>query len=199
MTAKPARMIQRWSFGPSTAQKPSPPRGYDRPMSTPALTPLAAAVLRAGDPERVLEVECGEGEATLFLAREFPRARIRGVDRSERAIRAATSRVGLDPEGRVAFKVGEPGALPFPTDHFDLVALVDAGPAVAETIRVLRPGGFLVLAQTDRAAAPGGARGWLARRRLARAPLEPVASAEVGDGSFSVARLRGEGPGSSAV
>lgn len=168
-------------------------------MSAPALTPLAAAVLRVGDPERVLEVECGSGEATLFLSREFPRARIRGVDRSERAIRAATSRVGLDPEGRVAFKAGEPGSLPFPADHFDLVVLVDAAPVAAEIVRVLRPGGYLVLAHTRRAEAPGGIRGWLAARRLARQPLEPVTSAEVGDGSFSVARLRGEGPGSAAV
>ena len=49
----------------------------------PPLTPLAAAVLRVVPaPERVLEVECGEGEGVLFLAREFPVARVRGVDSS---------------------------------------------------------------------------------------------------------------------
>jgi SAM-dependent methyltransferase len=162
-------------------------------MSTPALTPLAAAVLAAGEPERVLEVECGDGEATLFLSREFPRARIRGVDRSEHAVRRATARVGLDPEGRVAFKVGRPGSLPFPDDHFDLVALVDANPAAAETARVLRPDGLLVLAYTDRSRVPGGLRGWLLRRGLERSGIEPVSAAEVGAGSFSVARWRGEG------
>jgi SAM-dependent methyltransferase len=162
-------------------------------MSTPPLTPLAAAVLAAGDPERVLEVECGEGEATLFLSREFPRARVRGVDRSERAVRAATARVGLDPEGRVAFKVGKPRSLPFPDDHFDLVALVDANPAAVETARVLRPGGLLVLAYTDRSSVPGGPRGWLLRRDLRRSGFEPVSAAEAGAGSFSVSRLRGDG------
>ncbi len=162
-------------------------------MSTPRLTPLAAAVLAAGDPERVLEIECGEGEAALFLSREFPRARVRGVDRSERAVRAATARVGLDPEGRVAFKVGRPGSLPFPDDHFDLVALVDATPAAAETARVLRPGGLLVLAYTDRSHAPSGPRGWLLRRSLGRSGFEPLRAAEAGDGSFSVARRRGDG------
>jgi SAM-dependent methyltransferase len=168
-------------------------------MSTPALTPLAAAVLEVGDPERILEVECGEGEATLFLSREFPRARVRGVDRSAGAIRAATARVGLDPEGRVAFKVGAPASLPFPADHFDLVVLVDAVPAAAETARVLRPGGFLILAYTHGAAVPSGIGAWLARRRLARLPLERVAAAAAGDGSFSVDRLRGDDPGSAAV
>src|ERR1700743_2210039 len=104
---------------------------------------LAAAVLLADrDPERVLEVACGEGERTLFLAREFPRARIRGVDPSEEAVGAATARIGLDPEGRVAFKRGGPASLPFPDEHFDLV--VHSGGAGAEIATVLRPGGELI-------------------------------------------------------
>jgi SAM-dependent methyltransferase len=168
-------------------------------MSTPVLTPLAAAVLRVGEPERVLEVECGEGEATLFLSREFPRARVRGVDRSEGAVRHATARVGLDPEGRVAFKVGKPGSLPFPEDHFDLVAIVDATPATAEIARVLRSGGFLVLAYTAESRVPTGFSGWLAERRLRRQGFERVISEAAGDGSFSVVRLPGADPGIAAV
>jgi ubiquinone/menaquinone biosynthesis C-methylase UbiE len=156
-------------------------------------------MLEAGDPERVLEVECGEGEATLFLAREFPRARVRGVDRSESAIRAATARIGLDPEGRVAFKVGSPHSLPFPDAQFDLVVLLDATPDAAETVRVLRPGGRLVLAYTTRSRTPGGLRAWLLRRRLERAGFAAADHAEAGDGSFSVARLGGSGPASRAL
>lgn len=167
-------------------------------MSVPPLTPLAAAVLHVGVPERVLEIECGDGDGVLFLAREFPRARIRGVDRSEEAIRRATSRVGLDPEGRVAFKVGAPGALPFPDALFDLVAVVDATPPVAEVARVLRPGGYLAVAHTGGSEAPRGlgarVRGW----RLARRRIVPVKAGDAGDGSFSVARLRDAGVASSS-
>lgn len=163
-------------------------------MPAPTLTPLAAAVLEVGDPERVLEVECGAGEATLFLSREFPRARIRGVDRSEAAIWSATAKIGLDPEGRVAFKVGSPRSLPFPDAQFDLVVLVDASPVAAEIARVLRPGGNFVLAYTSRSRAPGGLRGWLGRRRLERLDFVTVHAAPSGDGSFSVARLGGTGP-----
>jgi ubiquinone/menaquinone biosynthesis C-methylase UbiE len=161
--------------------------------SSPPLTPLAAAVLHVGDPERILQIECGEGEAALFLAREFPRARIRGVDSSEEAIRKAVARVGLDPEGRIAFKQGGPRALPFPADHFDLLAAVDADPAPAEAARVLRPGGFLALASTRDAATPPGWRGRLLRRRLARLGFKSIWSEQAGDGSFSVLRLAGGG------
>jgi ubiquinone/menaquinone biosynthesis C-methylase UbiE len=162
--------------------------------SPPPLTPLAAGVLHVGNPERILEVECGEGEGTLFLAREFPRARVRGVDSSAERIRAASARVGLDPEGRIAFKQGGPRDLPFPEDHFDLVAALDARPSPVEAARVLRPGGFLVLAVTRAEAPLAGPRGGLYRRRLGRRGFEPIWSEPAGAGSFLVSRLRGGGP-----
>jgi ubiquinone/menaquinone biosynthesis C-methylase UbiE len=167
-------------------------------MSTPPLTPLAAAALHVGEPERVLEIECGEGDAALFLAREFPRARVRGVDRSAGAIRRASARVGLDPEGRIAFKVGEPGSLPFPDDLFDLVAAVDTAPSPAEVARVLRPGGHLILARSRHPRLPFDLGAKLLWRRLARHRIELVESAAAGDGSFSVARLRGADPAAPA-
>ncbi|MBK5218294.1 MAG: class I SAM-dependent methyltransferase [Thermoleophilia bacterium] len=162
-------------------------------MPTPPLTPLAAAVLALGSPESLLEIECGEGDGALFLAREFPRARVRGVDSSEAAIRRATARIGLDPEGRIAFKVGGPRKLPFPDGHFDLVAAVDAVPAVAEAARVLRPGGHLILARSERTEAASGLGARLARWRLSRHGFTLIASESAGDGSFSVARLRDNG------
>jgi SAM-dependent methyltransferase len=162
-------------------------------MPSSPLTPLAAAVLRvAPAPERVLEVECGEGDGALFLAREYPAARVRGVDRSADLVRAATARVGLDPEGRVAFKQGRPGDLPYPSGFFDLVVAVDARPRVGEVVRVLRPGGHLILARSHGGEPLDGLGGRLARWRLRRHGVEPLESGEAGDGSFSVARLRGD-------
>jgi ubiquinone/menaquinone biosynthesis C-methylase UbiE len=177
-----------------------PTATYDSSVSpSPPLTPLAAAVLHVGDPERILQIECGEGDGALFLAREFPAARVRGVDRSEEAIRAAAARIGLDPEGRVAFKQGSPRSLPFPADQFDLLAAVDARPAATEAARVLRPGGFLVLVATQAPDAPSGLRGRLLRRHLTRLGFEPIWSEPAGDGSFFIARSRGGGPPGLAV
>jgi ubiquinone/menaquinone biosynthesis C-methylase UbiE len=159
----------------------------------PPLVPLATAALHVGDPERILQVECGEGDGALFLAREFPRASVRGVDADEAVIRRAAARVGLDPEGRVAFKAGEPGKLPFPDDLFDLVALLDAAPRPREVARVLRPGGYLVVARSAGGLEAGfGARlrGW----RLRRAGIEPIWTEAAGKGGYSVGRLRGGGP-----
>jgi SAM-dependent methyltransferase len=158
-------------------------------VRAPPLTPLAAAVLHVPVPERALVVECGEGDAVLFLAREFPAARVRGADSSSATVRAASARVGLDPEGRVAFKLGKPSSLPYPDGFFDLVAQVHGRPVVAEIARVLRPDGHLILATLQSPQLVGVARERLLQRRLRRRGFVPVQAAEAGNGNFFVARL----------
>ena len=157
--------------------------------STPPLTPLAAAVLHVGNPERVLQIACGDGDGALFLAREFPTARVRGIDADADLVHAATARVGLDPEGRVAFKVGGPRRIPFPDDHFDLVAVLDARPKAAELARVLRPGGHLILAATQGSPLGSGPAAWWLARTLRSRGFETLSTARAGAGSFTVARL----------
>jgi ubiquinone/menaquinone biosynthesis C-methylase UbiE len=138
----------------------------------------------------VLVIGCGNGDAVLFFSREFPRARVRGVDPSEKLIREATARVGLDPEGRVAFEVGKAAALPYPDDLFDLVAQMDSRPSVAEIARVLRPGGHLILARSRRPRGPLTETPARLRRRLARKGIEQVQAAQAGEGDIFVGRLR---------
>lgn len=163
-------------------------------MSSPPLTPLAAAVLHVGSPERILQLQCGDGAGALFLAREFPSARVRGIDRSADDVRAASARVGLDPEGRIAFKQGGPGAIPFPDENFDLLAALDARPAASEAARVLRPGGFLAHAVSAGEDPLGGISGGFYRRRLRRYGFDPIWTEAAGEGSFAIHRLRGGGP-----
>lgn len=151
-------------------------------MPSSSLTALATAVLHVpGTPERILEIGCGDGDGALFLAREFPSARVRGIDTSEEAIRAAVARIGLDPEGRVAFKQGPPRSLPYPDGFFDLVALTQGRLHPGEIARVLRSGGHLVLIGSHR---------W-AEWRLAQRGLDPTESGEFAGVSFLLARLGG--------
>jgi ubiquinone/menaquinone biosynthesis C-methylase UbiE len=161
--------------------------------SPPPLTPLAAAVLHVRRPERVLQLTCGDGEAALFLAREFPTARVRGIDADADAVAAASRRVGLDPEGRVAFKVGGPRRIPYPEDHFDLVAAVDARPSPREVARVLRRGGHLILAATRGEPTGSGVSAWLLARGLGGQGFEEIAAESAGAGSFLVMRLAAHG------
>lgn len=138
-------------------------------MPDSALTRLATAVLDVPVPERALVLGCGDGEPVLFLAREFPSARVRGVDPSAARVRAARARVGLDPEGRVAFKQSKPRRLPFPDDFFDLVVIFEGRPSASEIARVMRPGAGLILAFLPPAGRLSRTREGLWRRRLPRA------------------------------
>lgn len=153
------------------------------------MTLLARAVLQVpGRPERVLEVECGEGEATLFLAREYPAASVRGVERSPEAVRRARSRIGLDPEGRVAFKQGS-AALPYPDRHFDLVVQRRGRVRPRQITRVLRPGGHLILVEPP---------GPLLALRLRRRGLAPAGDPAHAQDGFYLARLDAPGVGPTA-
>jgi ubiquinone/menaquinone biosynthesis C-methylase UbiE len=153
------------------------------------LIPLAAAVLHVPAPERALVIGCGDGEPALFLAREFPSARVRAVDRSARRVREAQARVGLDPEGRVAFKQAGSRSLPYPDEFFDLIAQVDGRAPAGEVARVLRPGGHFIHAPARPPRLATGLRGHLLEWRLAQHYFEVRQTGSAGDGNFLVARL----------
>ncbi len=154
------------------------------------LEPLAAAALHVSPaPERILDVGCGTGAGTLFFAREFPQARVRGVDLSEEMIHAAVAKVGLDPEGRIAFRVGDASSLPYPEDSFDLVAQLNMPPFFAELARVLRPGGQVIVASSWGPETPFYTRPSLLRWKFLQHGVEPVEIGRAGAGTFYVGRL----------
>ena len=106
-------------------------------------------------------------------------------------IRLAQRRIGLDPEGRVAFRVADAADLPYEDDSFDLVAQLNMPPFFAETARVLRPGGYFVIAATFGPATPFYTPESVLRRGFARVGLEQVESGGAGDGTYWVARRPG--------
>ncbi len=139
-------------------------------------------------PERVLDLGTGTGEAALFLAREFPRASVRGVDLSERMIQIAKGKVGLDPEGRLAFRVADASSLPYDDDSFDLITQVNLPPFFGEIARVLRPGGHVVVVASIGSATPFFTPTSVLARGFRRRGIEPVADGAVADGTYFVGR-----------
>jgi len=153
------------------------------------LAPLAAALLHVKPaPERALEVGTGTGEGALLLAREFPQAGVRGVDFSEEMIRVAKQKVGLDPEGRIAFRAADAADLPYEDESFDLVAHLNMPPFVAEVERVLRPGGQVVVASSWGSATPFYTPNAVLDWSFAKRGVEPEAAGEASDGTFWVGR-----------
>jgi SAM-dependent methyltransferase len=153
------------------------------------LAPLAAALLHVRpEPERALDIGTGLGDGALLIAREFPHARVRGVDISAEMIRRAQDRIGLDPEGRVAFKVADAASLPFEDESFDLVAQLNMPPFFAEIARVLRPGGHAVIAASWGPETPFYTPDSVLRRGFRKAGLEEVDSGAAADGTYFVAR-----------
>lgn len=153
------------------------------------LAPLAAALLHVPEPERALDLGTGLGDAALLIAREFPQARVRGVDLSEEMVRRAQARIGLDPEGRVAFRVADAAALPYEDESFDLVAQLNMPPFFKEIARALRPGGHAVIAASWGPQTPFYTPEAVLRRGFARRGMEIVESGTSGDGTYFVARL----------
>jgi ubiquinone/menaquinone biosynthesis C-methylase UbiE len=153
------------------------------------LTPLAAALVHVSPaPERVIELGSGTGTGALLIAREFPLARVRGVDISEEMVRRAQRRIGLDPEGRVAFRVADAAALPYDEDSFDLVAQLNMPPFFAEIARVLRPGGFAIAASSWGPKTPFYSPPSTLQRGFRRRGLDLVESGEAGQGTYTVVR-----------
>ena len=107
--------------------------------------------LRTLDPQpgqRLLDVGCGNGAATIHLARAFDLA-VTGLDVDPEQIDAATIAAGAPPAAR--FVVGNATELPFGENAYDLVYsnktthhVSDWPRALDEMARVLAPGGCLV-------------------------------------------------------
>jgi SAM-dependent methyltransferase len=114
--------------------------------------------------KRILDAACGDGVLAAALARGG--AIVTGIDSDTRMLAAGRARVE---QARLAAALieGDIRALPFPDAAFDVVVAVtvlcfvpDAGRAVREMARVLKPGGRLVIGELGRWSA------WAAQRRI---------------------------------
>jgi ubiquinone/menaquinone biosynthesis C-methylase UbiE len=105
---------------------------------------------------RVLDAGCGSGAMARAIARAAPQAEVVGIDREERYIDFARRKAAQDGLNNLRFEVADVTALPLPSEHFDRVwskhLLQWVGrreEAVAEFVRVARPGGRVLCANFD--------------------------------------------------
>jgi ubiquinone/menaquinone biosynthesis C-methylase UbiE len=102
-------------------------------------------------PALVADLGCGTGSLACLLAGEGHQ--VRGIDLAPRMVEAARAkavRAGVE----ISFQVGDAAAPPWPDASVDVVlarhvlwALGDPDAAVARWVRLLRPGGRLVLVE----------------------------------------------------
>ena len=109
---------------------------------------VAASVPIEG--REVLEVGCGRGGGSSYIARYLKPARMVGVDISQNAIKFCRK---VHKVANLDYRHGDAEALPFVDASFDAVVNVESSFCygsldgfLAEVARVLRPGGYLLLA-----------------------------------------------------
>jgi ubiquinone/menaquinone biosynthesis C-methylase UbiE len=121
------------------------------------VVPRVAAALAAQSGERILDVGCGTGLDVVDLAETVgPTGFVIGVDHNPSLLEEARRRADVAGRSNVEFRLGEATALPLDDGTVDacrsdrvLQYLVEPLRAVLEMARVTRPGGRIVVADTD--------------------------------------------------
>ncbi|MGD8817693.1 MAG: class I SAM-dependent methyltransferase [Acidobacteriota bacterium] len=119
------------------------------------LNRAAVELLGVQPDDDVLEIGFGPGTAIAMIAALAPRGTVAGIDISARMVQQAMRRNRtLIAAGRVDLRQASAAAIPFADASFARVIAVnnfhrwpDRAAGLGETLRVLRPGGTLMLAQ----------------------------------------------------
>jgi trans-aconitate methyltransferase len=113
------------------------------------VAPLFTTWIGASSGAEWIDIGCGTGILTTAILDHCRPARIAAVDRSAAFLEAARERI-VDP--RVSFREGDAQAVPEDDGSFDLAVsglllnfLPDKDAAIAEMIRLVRPGGTVAL------------------------------------------------------
>jgi SAM-dependent methyltransferase len=129
--------------------------GYEQLMGrwSQRLAPLLIDFAGLANGDKVLDVGCGTGSLTFALPRAADVSEVAAIDYSPVFVEAARRR---NEDTRISIQQADACALPFPDARFDraLSLLVlhfvpEAGKAVSEMRRVVRPGGVVAAAVWD--------------------------------------------------
>ena len=119
------------------------PGGFE---TTAKLTELC----KVSEKSKVLDVGCGKGASTVYLAKNFG-CQVVGIDSSEKRIAEAMQlKEGVE---KVTFKVCNAESIPFSDNSFDVAIIqaalifMDMEKAIKEIVRVVKSGGFVGIAE----------------------------------------------------
>jgi len=148
--------------------------------------------------QRILEIGSGIGTVAMQLAEQVgPSGYVLGIDKNEMFIREAQRR-GSSRNLPVEFQVGDANQLDLPDASFDaaraertLMYLENPGQALDELVRVLKPGGEIVIFEFDYDVAVIDTSDRELKHRIARLLGDSVASAGIGRQAQRLFKERG--------
>lgn len=110
-------------------------------------------IVEPGKEQQILDVACGTGDFSIAIAKKSENVRVTGVDLSEGMLKVMAEKVakaGL--QERIKAEQGNCEVMPFADDSFDRVTIAfgirnfeNREAALKEILRVLKPGGRLVI------------------------------------------------------
>jgi len=115
-----------------------------------ALNATYARIAADSPDKRVLEYGCGQGEASLIIAKKYSPKSVVGIDISDVAVDQARSEATALGLSNISFQVMNAEKMDFPDDEFDLVCgfgilhHLDLDIALRELARVLKPHGSCI-------------------------------------------------------
>ena len=112
----------------------------------------------AGEAPRVLDVACGTGDFSIAIAKAVRKGEVIGVDISKEMLEVMRQKVWKNKlESIISQEVGDGEALRFPEGSFDRLVnafgirnFEDRDKGLREALRVLKPGGRLVILELSR-------------------------------------------------
>ncbi len=121
-------------------------RSHDSEFFESYLRLIARYVKEAG---RLLDVGCGSGASTHAIASRFPHLDCTGIDISVAAIQFAQKSYSLE---NLHFEAADAASLTYTDSTFSIVSsydclehVPDPGAVLCELLRVLNPGGYLII------------------------------------------------------
>jgi len=115
------------------------------------------------EPMKILDVATGTGDMAIMLTRYLPLSRVTGIDISKGMLEVGRQKVAkLKLEQRVELAEGDSEAIHFPDNYFDAVTVAfgvrnfeNLEGGLQEMLRVLKPGGRLVVLEFSHPKTPG--------------------------------------------